>query len=279
MGVALEAVVRDWIEETWSLEAVLAGLDDDWRRPTPAPGWTIGHQVAHLTWTDDALALALTDPKSFAGLRARATAPGSTLVDDVAAAGAAASPANLVRRWRTGQRHTARLLRQCHPKDRIPWMGPPMGPAAAASARIMETFAHGQDVRDALGLPPDPSPRLRHVLHLAVAALPFSFANRGLKTPDAPVRVEASYEDQTWAWGPEDATNRVIGDALDLALLATRRRPRVDCNIEATGEIANAWLDIVQAYAGPPGAGREETNGSRSGQETRSTQPGLRMNR
>lgn len=265
MRVTVDAVVGDWLEETWSLEAVLAGLRcEDWQRPTPAPRWTIGHQVAHLAWTDEALALALTDPVAFAELRSQTQATGSTVVDDAADAGAVSSPEGLLRRWRTGQRSTARLLRERGPKDRIPWMGPTMGPVAAASARIMETFAHGQDVRDALGLPPEPSPRLRHVLHLAVSALPFSFSNRGHVPPDEPVRIEVQFYDETWAWGPTDASHRVTGQALDLALLTTRRRHRFDCEVEAEGDIAAAWLDIAQAYAGPPGPGRAETTPAES---------------
>lgn len=266
MRVTVDAVVADWLEETWSLEAVLAGLgEDDWQRPTPAPGWTIGDQVAHLAWTDEALALALTDPQAFAELRAAVMAPGSTVVDDAAAAGGAAGPEGLLRRWRTGQRSTARLLRQVPAKDRIPWMGPSMGPVAAASARIMETFAHGQDIRDAVGLPAEPSPRLRHVVHLAVAALPFSFANRGLAEPQDAVRIDVHLGGQQWSWGPADASERVSGSAVDLALLTTRRRHRDDCDLDAVGKVADAWLDIAQAYAGPPGAEREAVRGMPEG--------------
>ncbi|WP_373865648.1 maleylpyruvate isomerase family mycothiol-dependent enzyme [Kocuria flava] len=139
----------------------------------------------------------------------------------------------------------------------MPWIGPPLGAAMMASARIMEIFAHGQDVRDALGLPPAASPRLRHVAHLAVAARDYAFAQRRMDPPTEPFRVELTHKDETWTWGPADAAQRVHGAALDFALLATRRRHRQDCAVSAEGPDADAWLDVVQAYAGPPGPGRE----------------------
>src|SRR5690606_17840746 len=119
-----------------------------------------------------------------------------------------------------------------------------------------ETFAHGQDIRDTFGLPAQSSGRLRHIAHLAIAARPFSFAVNGLPLPEDPVRVELCFGDTKWTWGPEDAPQRVAGDALDFALLATRRRHRDDCDVQGEGVDAARWLDIVQAYAGAPGRGR-----------------------
>lgn len=257
MAVSLEGILADWLAETWELEAVVDELGpDDWKVLTPAPGWTIAHQIAHLAWTDDALALSLTDPEKFSRLRAQATAADSRLVNEAAEAGAAAESAFLARRWRTGQRETSRLVHGHDPKERIAWFGPSMSPAAAVTARIMETFAHGQDIRDALGMPAEPSPRLRHVIHLGVVALPFSFANRSLPVPEGQVRVEATFGEETWTWGPPDAPDRMLGPALDLALLVTRRRNPEDLDVVTTGPIAATWRDVAQAYAGPPGPGR-----------------------
>ncbi|MEX5261293.1 maleylpyruvate isomerase family mycothiol-dependent enzyme [Kocuria sp. CPCC 205263] len=125
-----------------------------------------------------------------------------------------------------------------------------------AGARIMETFAHGQDIRDALGIPPVASPRLRHIAHLGVANRDYAFRQRRLDPPAEPFRVELTHEDEAWTWGPADATQRVHGPALDFALLATRRRRRRDGSLVAEGPDADAWLDIVQAFAGRPGPGR-----------------------
>lgn len=257
MSTSLQSLKRDLLEETLSLDDVLGSLDDeDWAIPTLAAGWTIAHQVAHLAWTDDALLLAMTSPESFASLRAEVTAPESTVIDDAAANGAASAPRDVICRWRSGHKRVLHQFLKHPPTEKIPWFGPPMGPASALTARIMETFAHGQDIRDALGLPAAPSNRLRHVIHLAVMAMHFSFTNRSLPPPQSPVRIEAEFQGETWAWGPASASDRVTGDALDLALLVTRRRHPGDCHVLAEGETARAWIAIAQAYAGPAGAGR-----------------------
>ena len=126
-----------------------------------------------------------------------------------------------------------------------------------ASARIMETWAHGQDVADALGITREPTQRLRHVAHIAVAARGYAFTMNGRQPPEVPIRVELVAPDgATWTWGPADAPERVSGPALDFCLLATRRRHRDDLSVKAKGANAEAWLDIAQAFAGPPGPGR-----------------------
>ncbi|GAA3677345.1 TIGR03084 family metal-binding protein [Arthrobacter ginkgonis] len=258
MAVDLRALLKDWHDESWALESVLRPIGPrDWDRPTPAPGWGIRHQVAHLAWTDEALFLALTAPEEFGRLRLRVGADPEAAVAEAAEAGAGADPEVIVRRWVAGQRRTAQALGRLDPGARIDWFGPPMGAAAAVSARIMETFAHGQDVRDALGLAPVRSPRLRHIAHLAVAARPYSFAVNSLPAPVEDIRVELASDGETWSWGPDDAAQKVVGDALDFALLATRRRHRDDCAVQASGNLADQWLDIIQAYAGPPGEGRQ----------------------
>src|SRR5262249_60714229 len=46
-------LVRDLGAESASLDALVAPLPPEkWATPTPAEGWTIAHQIAHLAWTD-----------------------------------------------------------------------------------------------------------------------------------------------------------------------------------------------------------------------------------
>jgi uncharacterized protein (TIGR03084 family) len=140
---------------------------------------------------------------------------------------------------------------------RVPWYGPPMSVASQLTARLMETWAHGQDIADALGAPPVASERLRHVVFLGWRAIPNSFAARGLPAPEAPVRVEVvSPAGECWTFGPDDAADRVSGPALDLALAVTQRRHLDDLAVVAEGPVAHQWLGIAQAFAGPPGPGR-----------------------
>jgi uncharacterized protein (TIGR03084 family) len=117
----------------------------------------------------------------------------------------------------------------------------------------METWAHGQDVVDALGLTRRPTPRLRHVAHLGVRTLGWSFRVNGRPEPDVAVRVQLTApEGGTWTWGPEEAADRISGPAEDFCLLVTQRRHRDRTALRARGPVADAWLDLAQAFAGPP---------------------------
>ena len=143
------------------------------------------------------------------------------------------------------------------PRARLPWFGPAMSAASSLTARIMETWAHTQDIADALGVTREPTPRLRHVAHIGVGARAFSYAVQGETPSSAPVRVELTGPDGAlWTWGPEDAEDRVVGPALDFCLLVTQRRHRDDLALSIDGPAATEWMTIAQAFAGAPGTGR-----------------------
>jgi uncharacterized protein (TIGR03084 family) len=132
-----------------------------------------------------------------------------------------------------------------------------MSPASLATARSMETWAHSLDVFEALGVEPVVDDRIRHVAHLGVRTRDFAFAVRGLEPPADEFHVSLTAPSgAVWQWGPADAPQSVTGAAYDFCLLVTQRRHRGDLALEATGPDADRWLDIAQAFAGPPGSGR-----------------------
>ncbi|MFE9443180.1 TIGR03084 family metal-binding protein [Streptomyces sp. NPDC006602] len=251
-------VLDDLREESEALDRLVAELgDEQWALATPAPRWTIAHQIAHLTWTDRAALLAVTDPDEFQGMVERAVAAPDSFVDEGAEEGARIPPAELLPRWREGRTALDKALREAPPGARFPWYGPPMSAASMATARLMETWAHGQDVADTLGVVRPPTDRLRHVAYIGVRARDYAFGVRGLTPPSEAFRVELiGPGGDVWAYGPERAVQRVTGPALDFCLLVTRRAHRTDLAVEADGPDADRWLDIAQAFAGPPGGGR-----------------------
>jgi uncharacterized protein (TIGR03084 family) len=129
----------------------------------------------------------------------------------------------------------------------------------------METWAHTQDIADALGVIREPTGRLRHIAHLGVSTRGFSYAIRGKTPPPVPVRVELTAPDgAVWTWGPAEAIDRVTGPALDFCLLVTQRRHRDDLALAIEGPAATGWMAIAQAFAGPPGPGRSPAPGQAS---------------
>ncbi len=266
MGVT-DQVLADLAAEGDDVDRMVAGLADrQWMLPTPAPGWTIAHQVAHLADNSRITALAAVNPAEFEARR-HAMGSGFENFDAVIAAGAAeqlaGTPAELLARWRT-QRAAARdALAAVPPGQKVPWMVTPLSVATVASAQIMELFGHGQDIADALGVLREPSARIRHVARFGVRTRDFAFLAHGLTPPADEFSVELAAPGdlgdlggQIWRFGPDSAAQRVSGPAVDFCLLVTRRRHRDDLALTASGPDADRWLSIAQAYVGPPGPGR-----------------------
>lgn len=255
--VDLAPLLADLDAETAEVDALVADLPlRDWARVTPSPGWTVAHQIAHLAWTDHAATLAATDQDAFLALLAPLADDPATVVDR-GAASFLAPPDELRATWKAGHERLVRVLREAPEGTRIPWFGNLLTPQSMATARIMETWAHGLDIAETLHRPKPPTPRLRHVAYLGFRTIGNSFAAHGREAPADPVRVELVAPDGgEWAFGPAGAANRLTGPALDFCLLVTQRRHRADLALVAEGPVAEEWLDIAQAFAGPPGAGR-----------------------
>nr|WP_296776821.1 TIGR03084 family metal-binding protein [Rhodococcus sp. (in: high G+C Gram-positive bacteria)] len=259
----LDSIVDDLRAEGDALDAIVADLtEQQWAWPTPAEGWTIAHQIGHLSWTDNvaerttsgaagdtdaaaefdvALKKAWTDPGGFVDIGAEE----ESRADDLLAI------------WRTRRTAMVDALSKVPAGTKIPWFGPPMSAASMATARLMETWAHGQDVADALGIAAEPTDRIKGVAHIGVRTRDFAYAVNQQTPPTEPFRVElTSPSGQLWTWGPDDASQRVTGSAADFCLLVTQRAHRDDLDISAIGTDAAHWLTIAQAFAGPPGSGR-----------------------
>lgn len=221
--------------------------------------------ISHLTFFDEQATLAMHDPPAFEAHKAALiTSMGAGEAPDVGIGRSLTGPGRsvaLLERWRSSRGSlisTARRLAAASPDapPRITWYGPPMSLASFVTARVMETWAHGADVRDALGIPLETSvsERLKHVCHIAYGARAFTFAAHGVHDPGDPVAMIVEAPDgQTWRWGPagDSAANVISGSALDIALVFTQRRHPSRTGVKATGSTAERWLAIAQAFAGP----------------------------
>jgi len=258
LDAATAEVAADLEAEQAALDAVIGPLPEEaWGRATPAAGWVVQDQVAHLALGEELAAVAATDAAAFFERLAAAAADLAGYEEAMLSRGRALSPAQVLDWWRRARRDTLAAVAAADPETRIPWVGPPMKPRTFLTARLMETFAHGQDVRDALGLPLQDTGRLRHVAHLGVATRGFSYTNRGLLPPEIPVRVELrGPAGEAWSWGPEDAPGRVSGPLVDFCLVVTQRRNVADTRLTVQGAAAAEWMRIAQAFGGPPTDGR-----------------------
>lgn len=256
----IDSILADLVAEHGDLDAAVAPLAAAaWETSTPAEGWAVRDQISHLAWFDVAARRAITDPAGFTAELAEVVRAGpdawlAGTVED----GRRMSPAALLTWWREARAALIDSARGLDPKARLPWYGPSMSAISFLSARLMETWIHGQDVADGLGIERRPTARLRHIAHIAVRARPFNYSQRGLPAPEGEVRVELQppTDPSIWSWGPESATDRITGPALDFCLVTTQRRHIDDTDLNVKGPLAAEWMSMAQAYAGPPGPGR-----------------------
>ena len=251
-------VLVDLAADIDEVARLVEGLDDEtWSRSTPAPGWSIADQVAHLTFIFTLAKNAAAAPDRFRAMTAAAAQDFNGAVNAALAQFNAFPPRELLARFRAEGDASLKALTAVPADQTVPWLVRPLPPAVLASAGMMEVFGHGQDIADALGVRREPTDRLRHLVHFASLTRDFGYQARGTTPPADPFRfMLTAPSGEVWTEGPEDATQTVSGPAHDLCLLVTRRRHRDDLELTATGDDAEAWLDVAQAYRGPAGEGR-----------------------
>jgi uncharacterized protein (TIGR03084 family) len=257
MPTDMNALCDDLEAETADLEALVVDLDAaSWGKPTPAEGWDVKDQIGHLAYFDDRAQEALTDPATFVTKRDEAlTHP--DFVERMTAECRTLDGPGTMGWFRSSRAALIDSARDADPATRVPWYGPDMSAASSITARIMETWAHGQDVADALGVTRPPTDRLRHVAFIGARTMANSYQARGLPVPEVAVRVElVAPSGDTWVFGPEGVADVVQGPALDFCLAVTQRRHLADLDLSLQGPVATEWLSIAQAFAGPPGSGR-----------------------
>ena len=257
MPVDMAALAADLAAESAVTRALVAGLDEPgWRTPTPAAGWDIADQIGHLAYFDEAAVRSAVHPGEFRAELAVQADEGVD-ADTNAARYRDRTGAQMLAWFESARAGLLTTFANLDPRLRLPWFGPPMSAASSLTARLMETWAHTQDIADALGATREPTDRLRHVAHIGVGARAFSYAVHGQTPPQTPILVELTGPGgDLWTWGPEDAADRVTGQALDFCLLVTQRRHRDDLTLVIEGPAATEWMSIAQAFAGAAGTGR-----------------------
>lgn len=251
-------VRADLLAEQAALDAIVAELtEEQWRLRTASDRWSVADQIAHLAYFDETAAWAIVDEDRF---RASLDDLGPALdpdtspdaIDDLTlGAFRAMQPADLLAAWRTNRHRLAEAAATLDDDTRVIWYGPSMGAKSFLTARLMECWAHGQHVVDTIGVERDPTDRLHHIAQLGVMTRGWTYINRGLEVPSAPVRVELTAPSgDTWAFGPDDAEQSVVGPAVDFCLVVTQCRHVDATDLVVTGEDAYDWMTKAQAFAG-----------------------------
>lgn len=257
-------IAADLTDEQEALDRLVAPIDDAaWSTDTPSPRWNITDQVAHLAYFDHAATTAITNPDRFRSMvdDLMGAAAGGVLAIDEFTLGRyrRLEPRALLAEWREGRSRQAAAAATLTDDTRVIWYGPSMGARSFLTARLMEVWAHGQDIVDALGAERPATDRLRHIAQLGVITRAWTYINRKLDPPDTEVDVTLSAPSGAeWTWGPGDAADTVTGSALDFCLVVTQRRHVDDTDLILAGNTTREWLTMAQAFAGPPTDGPGE---------------------
>ncbi len=238
------------------LNQLLETLDDsDWDRNTPFKSWTVNHVMAHLHQGDWMQVLTMKDEAKFlevsaARRAARERDDGSSGLEEHGFE-PKQGPA-LRAQWHAYFQEMCDLMAASDPKRRVKWAGPDMSIRMAATARQMETWAHGQDIYDMLRRPRTPTDRIKNIAVLGMKTYAWTFANRGLEVPGAQPFVKLTAPSgEIWDWGAPDDANKVEGTALEFCQVVTQGRNIADVNLTVVGASAEAWMAIAQCFAGP----------------------------
>ena len=258
-------VLADLLAEQQALDDIVAGLAaEQWQLPTPSPGWNVADQIGHLTYFDGTAALAVVDPPAFqdamTSLLSSGGAGAESADDIVLGRYRAMSPGELMAAWRANRQALAAAGETLENDTRVAWYGPSMGAKSFLTARLMEVWAHGQDIVDTVDADREPTDRLRHIAQLGFITRGWTYFNRGLDVPSVAVRVElTSPSGDTWSFGPDPAddpaTESILGPAIDFCLVTTQRRHVDDTDLVVMGESARDWMEKAQLFAGPASDG------------------------
>ena len=256
----MKTICDDLNNEYEALDHIVSHLKkEEWLIKTPFNQWTIKDEISHIAYFDSTSKLSATDASAF-NKHFESILVGVTQADDVftktLAKGRLMSIEELMQWWRTERNELLDALRNHDPKKKLPWYGLPMSAKSFATARLMETWAHGQDIVDALGIQRVPTDRLKHIAHLGNTTRGWSYANRQMAVPDQSVYVQlTSPSNIVWEWGNPQEDNIIQGSAEEFCLVVTKRRHVDDTHLIVKGSVAREWMIIAQAFAGPPADG------------------------
>ncbi|MBZ0129831.1 MAG: TIGR03084 family protein [Rhodobacteraceae bacterium] len=248
---------RDFRDEADTLAAVLQPLSDaDFNQRTLFKNWTINDVIGHLHMFDHAALLTLQSREAFNGFFgriARDLQQGRTLLQSQIPWLDGLHGRALFAAWHETAGKVADAYARADPKQRVAWGGPDMSVLSCITARQMETWAHGQEVFDALGQMRQDTDRIRNICHLGASTYGWTFANRKLDVPEPAPYVELTAPSGAiWTWNDRASDARITGSATGFAQVVTQVRNVADTDIKATGDAAIRWMQIAQCFAGPP---------------------------
>lgn len=248
----------DFLEECDSIRAILEPLAEaDFDKVTLFNDWTVNDVLQHLHYFNKMADFSLTDPQRFLSEAAAFSKVreevGGEMVPATDRLLKGLRGAALLAEWQSYYKQMAAHFAAADPKQRVKWYGPDMSARSAISARQMETWAHGQEIFDVLGLERRCTDGLRNIAHMGANTFGWTFINRGEEVPEPmPHVVLTAPSGAVWEYGEALSEERIEGAVEEFCQVVTQTRNIADTGLQVTGPIATRWMAVAQCFAGPP---------------------------
>ena len=256
-AVELSSVVDDLRAEGEALYSLLKDMDTGyWTQHSTFKNWTVWDVIAHLHFSDHMALTSLSGADEFramvTSLQTRGMADHTSAWLQGSADHAPTGP-QLLERWHGLLTQLCDALAAADPTARFAWFGPGMKARMFATARQMETWAHGWEIYDLMGVERSHTDRLKNIPTIGVRTFGWTFSNRNLPVPEHPPHVRLTAPSgATWQWHDVSNTNFISGTAVEFCQVVTQVRNIADTELEVVGDTAHAWMAIAQCFAGPP---------------------------
>ena len=251
---ALLEACRDLREEGDALYDLLRDMDTGyWTQTSTFKRWTVWDVIAHLHFSDHLALTSLHSADAFRALLGKLGKLGMhAYIEDWLGDTHVTGP-QLLERWRNMFLDLCGQLAQADPEERFAWAGPGMRARMFATARQMETWAHGWEIYDLMNVPRTHTDRLKNIAEIGVRTYGWTFTNRQLEVPEpTPYVALSAPQGGEWRWNNEQSDNYVRGDAVAFCQVVTQVRNIADTDLDVVGDNATAWMAIAQCFAGPP---------------------------
>lgn len=139
-----------------------------------------------------------------------------------------------------------------------------MSARSSVSARLMETWAHGQEVYDQLGVVRQNKDSIKAIVVLGINTFGWSYAVRKTEPQGARPYVHLTAPSGAiWEFGEAASADFIKGEASEFCQVVTQVRNIKDTNLEVAGRVATDWMSKAQCFAGeaetPPAPGTRFT--------------------
>ena len=245
---------EDFRAESEALFALLDGADATrFDEPTLFKDWTINAVLQHLHFWNEMAGLQLTDEAELTRRLDRVMRHEGGMRGFERAHFNELGGRALLESWRDGFNRTADVYANAEPKARLKWAGPEMSARSSITARLMETWAHGQEVYDHLGVERKNEDRIQNIVVLGVNTFGWTYRTRR-ETPPGPMPylLLIAPSGAIWTYGEESETERISGLAEHFCQVVTQTRNVADTDLIVTGAAAQDWMSKAQCFAGAP---------------------------